>query len=191
MKKSLIIIIFVGMVGWTLFDTIDWNSDSETSAGNKETSNEYNDNAPITEEDIGLDEGDYAPDFSLETLEGDEVSLSDYRGQQVMINFWATWCPPCRAEMPDMQEVYESHDIEILAINLTETETSIGQVETFTEDFGLTFPILLDHEIEVADLYEIQPIPSSFLIDSEGRVQSIAFGALNKDMIIQKFANMD
>lgn len=189
MKKSLIIIILIGMIGWTLFDTIDWNSDTETSAGNKETSDEYN--APIAEEDIGLDEGDYAPDFSLETLEGDVVSLSDYRGQQVMINFWATWCPPCRAEMPDMQEVYESHDIEILAINLTETETSISQVETFTEDFGLTFPILLDHEIEVADLYEIQPIPSSYLIDSEGRVQSIALGALNKDMIIQRFANMD
>jgi thiol-disulfide isomerase/thioredoxin len=197
MKKWLLIIIFAGMVGWTLYETVEWQSTSEpaseTEEGAASDSEDENLEQPsISEEDIGLNEGDYAPDFTLETLAGEEVSLWDFRGQKVMINFWATWCPPCRAEMPDMQEMYEEYDdIKILAVNLTETEPGVDQVEEFTEDFGLTFPILLDYEVEVAGIYDIQPIPTSYMIDSEGKVQSIAFGALNKDMMVQRFDNMD
>ncbi|WP_093052774.1 redoxin domain-containing protein [Salipaludibacillus aurantiacus] len=197
MKKWLLIIIFAGMVGWTLYETVEWNSTSEPASETEEGSvsdaeDENLEQPSISEEDIGLNEGDYAPDFTLETLAGEEVSLWDFRGQKVMVNFWATWCPPCRAEMPDMQEMYEEYDdIKILAVNLTETEPGVDQVEEFTEDFGLTFPILLDHEVEVAGIYDIQPIPTSYMIDSEGKVQSIAFGALNKDMMVQRFDNMD
>ncbi|MCE7793958.1 redoxin domain-containing protein [Salipaludibacillus sp. CUR1] len=197
MKKWLLIIIFAGMVAWTLYETLEWQSTSEPASETEEESasdaeDENQEQSSISEDDIGLNEGDYAPDFTLETLAGEEVSLWDFRGQKVMVNFWATWCPPCRAEMPDMQEMYEEYDdIKILAVNLTETEPGVDQVEEFTEDFGLTFPILLDHEVEVAGIYDIQPIPTSYMIDSEGKVQSIAFGALNKDMMVQRFENMD
>jgi len=194
MKKWIIIIGFVGMIGWTLYDTVDWNITSEDSTETEDgTISENSELSPIPEDEIGLGEGDYAPDFTLETLAGEEVSLSDFRGEKkVMVNFWATWCPPCRAEMPDMQEMYEEHDdIEILAVNLTETESSVEQVDVFADDFGLTFPILLDHDVAIADVYDIQPVPTSYMIDTEGRVQSIALGALNKEMMVQRFENMD
>ncbi|UCZ53558.1 redoxin domain-containing protein [Bacillus shivajii] len=203
MKKWILSIVLFGMIGWTLYESIDWESSSrqgsdEVVPEEAEFEDANNDNEQtekeqivIDEDDIGLDEGNYAPDFTLETLDGETMNLSDFRGQKVMINFWATWCPPCRAEMPDMQEVYENHDIQIIAVNLTETEPSVDQVKDFRDDFGLTFPILLDHDIEVAGLYEIQPIPTSYMIDTEGRVQSIAFGALNKEMMVQRFENID
>src|SRR5699024_3157736 len=122
--------------------------------------------------------------------EGEQVALSDYRGQRVMVNFWATWCPPCRAEMPDMQKFYENKDVAILAINLTETESSRDAVTEFVESYELTFPILMDTNVEVANTYQIQPIPSSFMIDSNGSIQFKAFGAMNYELMVQEFEKM-
>lgn len=75
----------------------------------------------------GIKQGQYAPDVQLETIDGETVRLSDYRGQPVILNFWATWCPPCRAEIPDFQKLYDDEDqnVEILAINMTNTEDSV------------------------------------------------------------------
>src|SRR5690625_5188421 len=106
MKKWIIILVIVGLVGWAVYDF----------AANQEAEEEED---PV----VGLEKGNLAPDFELETIEGETVKLSDYRGEKVMLNFWATWCPPCRAEMPDMQKFHENHDEGvILAVNLTETE---------------------------------------------------------------------
>ncbi|MBU9722604.1 redoxin domain-containing protein [Bacillus alkalicola] len=199
MKRTMIIaVILVGMIGWTLYeslgsndgvlqDQLDENIESETGEGTPEKVE-----SDIPEEDIGITQGMYAPDFELATLDGETAKLSDYRGQKIMLNFWATWCPPCRAEMPDMQRVYEEHDdAMILAVNLTETETGVAQVESFAEDFGLTFPILLDEHVEVAGTFGIQPVPTSFMINTKGRIDSIAIGPMNEDMIIQRFNEMD
>ena len=131
-----------------------------------------------------------APDFELETLDGEKKKLSDLRGERVMVNFWATWCPPCRAEIPDLQKFHENEDITILAVNLTETEQDMDKVEEFVDDFGMTFPILLDTETEVADTYKIQPIPSSFMVDSTGRIQFVALGAMHYDMMVAEFNKM-
>ena len=198
MKKAILAIILIGMISWTLYETMstEESSPSETtdisgntqSGGNNNTAENY---TPPPEEEVGLTQGDYAPDFELALLNGEKAKLSDFRGQKIMLNFWATWCPPCRAEMPDMQEVFEENEIMILAVNLTETEPGINNVESFVEDFGLTFPIMLDEDIEVANLYQIQPIPTSFMIDSEGRIQSIAMGPMNKDMMLQRFSEMN
>jgi peroxiredoxin len=189
-KKWILIAVFAGMIGWTLYDTIDWQPDEEEAGG--ETAEEKGP-PPVPEDEIGLGEGEYAPDFTLETLEGEEVSLSDFRGEKkVMLNFWATWCPPCRAEMPDMQNVYEEYeDVEILAVNLTETEPGTDQVAEFRDDFGLTFPILMDHDVSVAGEYDIQPVPTSYLIDTNGQIENIALGPMNEDMMIQIFEQMD
>ncbi|TVP81955.1 MAG: TlpA family protein disulfide reductase [Alkalicoccus sp.] len=190
MKKWILIAVFAGMIGWTFYGTMDWQADEEEAGG--ETAGE-NGPPPVPEDEIGLGEGEYAPDFTLETLEGEEVSLSDFRGEKkVMLNFWATWCPPCRAEMPDMQNVYEEYeDVEILAVNLTETEPGTDQVAEFRDDFGLTFPILMDHDVSVAGEYDIQPVPTSYLIDTNGQIENIALGPMNEDMIIQIFEQMD
>ncbi len=140
---------------------------------------------------IGITLGQEAPDFELQLLSGETASLSDFRGEKVMINFWASWCGPCRAEMPDMQKVFTNHDVQILAVNLTKTEPSQQAVEDFVDDFSLTFPILLDENIVVADLYQIQPIPTSFFVDTGGIIQSISYGPLNQDMILQRFNEMN
>lgn len=119
----------------------------------------------------GLKIGTEAPDFTLKTLDGQEVNLSDYRGKKVMLNFWATWCAPCEAEMPEMQEYYEKHkdeNIEILAVNID----PLNDVKGFVNKHGLTFPILLDPivtgQMEVNEIYRTVVIPTTYVIDEKG-----------------------
>ena len=139
----------------------------------------------------GLEIGDKAPDFKLNTLEGETLQLSDFRGERVMINFWATWCPPCRQEMPDMQRFYQEHEPVILSVNLTDTEINTNQVEQFMQELELTFPVLLDKEAEVSNLYRIQPIPMTYMIDAEGIIQFKSFGALTYDQMVKQFEQME
>lgn len=183
MKKVIITIILVGMLGWAIFEFV-----SQTNEGSDLANVEIE--APPEDAVVGLNEGDIAPDFQLQTLDGEPAKLSDYRGHNVMVNFWATWCPPCRAEMPDMERFHQDTDIVILAVNITETESNIQDVEDFVDEFNLTFPILLDEQIEVADLYRIQPIPSTFMIDSSGIIQFHAFGPMNYDLMVQQLEKM-
>lgn len=195
MKKGILIVIVVAMFGWAIYDFIQSDEKSVTSVesdkaendeANQETTNEKEDERPV-----GLEVGNLAPDFELQTLTGEQIRLSDLRGQRVMINFWATWCPPCRAEMPDMEEFYQDKDVEILAVDLTATETSVEDVEAFVAEYDLSFPILLDEHTEVASLYRIQPIPTSFMVDSDGVVQYQAYGAINYDIMVQEFEKMN
>lgn len=222
MKKAILIVIVVGMLGWAVYDFVISSDESDSSVTEEDDSEEVNSNTATTSEkeekeedevaddkitaptvgdgesdddveasdEVGLNEGQIAPDFELTTLDGDTVKLSDYKGKRVMLNFWATWCPPCRVEMPDMQKFHEDKDIVILAVNLSETESNTEKVQAFIDERDLTFPVLLDEETEVADQYQIQPIPSSFLIDSDGRIHNKAFGALNYDMMVQEFEKM-
>ncbi|NPA41658.1 MAG: TlpA family protein disulfide reductase [Aquificae bacterium] len=123
----------------------------------------------------GLGKGKPAPDFKLKTLDGKEVSLSDYRGKVVLINFWATWCPPCREEMPLFESVYRKYKdkgFEILAIS---TDASIDPVRKFVREFKLSFPILYDDK-NVVNLYSVQGLPTSFLIDREGKIVKVRLG---------------
>ncbi|WP_368901360.1 peroxiredoxin family protein [Oceanobacillus oncorhynchi] len=205
MKKWIFTMIIVGMIGWALYDFIDSSRQStdefvpveENSSVEEDVKeqleaadNEEGDSAAGENTEVGLEVGNMAPDFELQTLAGETVKLSDYRGKKVMINFWATWCPPCRAEMPDMEAFYQDKDIVILAVNLTETENNLQQVQDFVNEYELTFPILLDEKIEVAEQYMIQPIPTSYMINSNGVVAFKAFGSLNYDFMVQEFEKM-
>jgi peroxiredoxin len=202
MKKWILIVVVIGMLGWAVFDFIDSNRKSADQFENVEEVQEAEDVSLEKEADesgtegtedpvIGLEVGNKAPDFQLDTLTGDTVKLSDFRGSRVMINFWATWCPPCRAEMPDMEEFHQDKDIVILAVNLSDTEKSVEDVEKFTDDFKLTFPILMDTNLDVANLYAIQPIPTTYMVDSNGIISYRAFGAMNYDLMVQEFEKMD
>lgn len=183
MKKWIFLIIIVGMLGWAIFDFLGSNKQAGNADASIEEANE--------DVEIGLELGNRAPDFQLETMDGESIKLSDYRGERVMLNFWASWCPPCRAEMPDMQKFYEDEDVVILAVNLTDTETSLKDVEEFIENNGLTFPVLLDTELEAADLYAIQPIPTTFMIDTNGIISFKVFGPMNYDWMIQEYEKMN
>ena len=130
----------------------------------------------VRELTIGPTTDSVAPDFSLETLDGQTVSLSDLRGQVVLINFWATWCPPCREEMPAIQSVYDRYrdqGFTVLAVNLLETN---AEVTEFTDEMGLTFPILMDRSAEVFFLYRVRGLPTTFFLDQAGVIQSIKIG---------------
>ncbi|MEW5323704.1 TlpA disulfide reductase family protein [Geobacillus thermoleovorans] len=113
--------------------------------------------------------GNQAPDFALRTLDGKEVRLSDLRGKRVIVNMWATWCPPCRAEMPDMQKFYERYKdegVEIVAVNLTQSERQPEYVARFIQEYDIT--VVLDEKGEVSRQYQAHAIPTSYLIDSQG-----------------------
>ncbi|WP_347862058.1 redoxin domain-containing protein [Salimicrobium sp. PL1-032A] len=190
MKKWIVIIVVVGLFGWALYDLLYEPEDTaEEEAGDTVMTAE----GPDGQEDAtSFEKGQEAPEFTLQTLGGEEVSLSDYRGTPVIINFWATWCPPCRAEMPDMEEMYqEEEELEILAVNMTETESTRNEVGQFVGEFGLSFLVLLDENSDVSGMYEVGPVPTSVFVDREGHVQSVILGAMNKDLMEQKLDEME
>lgn len=135
----------------------------------------------------GLALGETAPDFELETLEGETVKLSDYRGKKVILNFWATWCPPCRAEMPHMQKYYEQQaakdNVEVLAVNLTTKDHGMEKITSFVSEYKLSFPILLDSKGAMGSVYQAVTIPTSYILDTEGRVQSKFVGPMDRATI--------
>lgn len=132
---------------------------------------------------VGLPEvGTQAPDFTLTDLEGRPVRLSDLRGKAVLINFWATWCPPCMREMPEMQRLYAARgdEFEILAVNFLEHRP---QVIPWVEEYGLEFPILMDVTGEVSSRYGVWSYPTSVFIDKDGIVRGRFVGELSYQMM--------
>lgn len=130
--------------------------------------------------------GEPAPYFSLSTLDGQKVSLDQFTGRPIIINFWASWCEPCGMEMPFLQAIfskYESTGLMVLGINSSERD-SRGDVEGFLEEHPVTFPILLDGEdVKVSGQYGIHGLPASFFIDEDGILRRIQIGAMLPDDI--------
>jgi len=134
--------------------------------------------------------GEPAPNFALATPAGRTVKLSDFRGKTVVLNFWATWCPPCRAEMPDFQRTWEERgadrgDLVVLAVNLQEAP---GPVEGFVREFGLTFPIAMDRTGEVMQHYGLRGLPGTFFIDRGGVLRSQSLGPVFGDLLLKGIA---
>lgn len=132
-------------------------------------------------------EGFQAPDFVLSTLDGDVITLSELRGKTVLVNFWATWCPPCRSEMPAMEQVYSDYGRDgfvILAVNNTQQDRK-DDVETFVFQQRLTFPVLLDSTGEVSAQYQVNSMPTSFFIDREGIIQEIVIGGPMSEALLR------
>jgi thiol-disulfide isomerase/thioredoxin len=122
--------------------------------------------------------GFLAPGFRLAALDGQEIALDELRGKVVLVNVWATWCPPCRAEMPAMQQVYETYreeGFEILAINATAQDT-LSSLRPFVGEYDLTFPILLDPKGEATRLYRVRSLPTSFFIGRDGIISEVVVG---------------
>jgi len=125
--------------------------------------------------------GALAPDFLLESVDGDETRLSDFRGNPVVLNFWATWCRPCRQEMPLLVDAAADHDasgLVVIGLNLQEGKALI---EPFAEDYGIDFPLLVDRDGEVGDRYRLLGLPTTVFIDSDGTIQSIYAGPLEDE----------
>lgn len=133
---------------------------------------------------VGVDVGDIAPDVELVSPDGSVHHLSDYRGKVVFLNFWATWCGPCRAEMPSMEKMYQElkdDDFVILAVDVKESKE---QVEKFFEEFQLTFLVFLDRNGSVyQEFNKTNGIPQTYIIDKEGVIRDHVPGARNYDNI--------
>jgi peroxiredoxin len=122
-----------------------------------------------------------APAFQLNDIDEQKHRLSDYRGKVVIVNFWATWCPPCRFELPSMErlwKVLKKEDVVMLAINVGEDADTIF---TFTSDYPVTFPLLLDRDSSVTNSYPVLGIPTSFILDPDGRIVYRAVGTREWD----------
>ena len=139
-------------------------------------------NLPPAEE---VNVGNAAPDFQVSDLDGKPVSLSDFQGKPILINFWASWCRPCRTEMPYIQQVYEEWSdkgLVVLAINIGETPS---ETKEFMQDYELSFPVLLDIKRLVAQEYNVWSIPTTFFIDKNGIIQAKIIGAFPSKAAIE------
>ena len=121
-------------------------------------------------------EGQQAPDFALKSSTGENLRLSEYRGDVVMINFWATWCGPCRQEMPLLDELYNRYQrvgFNLLGVNIDDDSRRAMQM---AEELGIDFPVLFDASKEVSRLYEVEAMPVTVLVDREGTVRYVHHG---------------
>ena len=132
--------------------------------------------------------GERAPDFTLVDLDGNPVSLSDFRGKTVFVNFWATWCPPCRAEMPEIEAIYQEYKdkgVVVIGVDILESEDVVRQ---YVQQGGYSWTFVLDTSGEVTGNYKVTAIPTSFFIDREGIIQAVNIGAMTKRAIENKLA---
>lgn len=128
--------------------------------------------------------GSQAPDFTLEDLNGRKVKLSDLRGKPVLLNFWASWCRPCREETPGLVKVSEKYQgkVEFCGVNLTASD-SLEDVKGFVSTYGVKYSILKDRDGSVAGLYMVQAIPTTFLIDDQGKILQKITGGVNEQTL--------
>ncbi|MEE8442952.1 MAG: TlpA disulfide reductase family protein, partial [Dehalococcoidia bacterium] len=134
--------------------------------------------------------GETAPDFELPLLDGGTFKLSDHRGQVVWINFWATWCQPCRAEMPDIEKVWQEEqgsDLVLIAVDFGESKKT---VEGFVQKLGLTFPIGMDSRGKITTNYRVSGFPSHFMVDREGILRDIRVGLMTEANMREKLERL-
>lgn len=169
-KKVIAIVFLCGLMTVAIVQAMEKNAKEE-----KEVESIQVNNLP------GLEVGLKAPDFELKNLSGETVRLSDFKGKRIMLNFWATWCPPCKKEMPDMQKFYEfsNDDVVILAVNIDPKADVAG----FAKKMDVHFPILLDEKDKVSSMYKILTIPTTFFIDEGGIIRHKHLSALTIDMM--------
>ncbi len=171
-KKAALIVGLTGLIVWTVNSNLSFATQNEEVA--------------TVNHKVGISEGQIAPDFTLKTISGEEIKLSAFRGKRVILNFWASWCPPCKAEMPHMQEFYvenrESNAV-LLSVNLTTAEKKSSDVTKFVEEYELTFPVMLDEQGDIGQIYQAYAIPTSYLIDSKGIIRKKIVGPMDKEMM--------
>jgi len=166
-------IIGVVLIAGGLWIGLNRVNTSETSAGLAQ---------PVT--------GSPAPEIQLRTLDGETVSLSSYQGRPVLVNFWATWCGPCRVEMPEFQEAHREFGDDLVILGVNATSQDNGDIEGFVNGMGITFPILLDERGEALDAYQIFAMPTSVFIDRNGIIKEIYTGPINKAYIKSKLSEL-
>ena len=123
--------------------------------------------------------GDPAPEIALRGLDGETVRLSDYAGRPVLVNFWASWCPPCKAEMPRFEQAYAAGSVVVLGVNTLDVDDEI-EARVAARDLGVTFPILFDEQRDAQRAYAVRGLPTSFLVGPDGRIVAVHPGEMSQ-----------
>lgn len=158
--KTLILLVIVVAIGWTVYSAVTKDEQPQLATGKP------------------------APDFIAKDLTGKEYRLSELKGQGIILNFWGTWCGPCREEMPALQEMSEKlkdQGVLVLGVNNGETEVT---VQAFAKQYGLTFPMLLDKRLDIAKAYDVVQLPTTYFIKHDGTLALRVIGPLNVNTIL-------
>lgn len=166
-------------------------TDDEINALLEELDSDSIDLTSTSGEEYGLRSGNTAYDFQLEDMDGNTVQLSDFRGQKVFLNFWASWCPPCRVEMPHLQNFHEENDdVVVLGVNVVSSESNPANASAFIDELELTFPNLYGVE-DVVNLYMVESLPTSYFIGTDGTVYERVVGPVTEDILQARFDLID
>jgi thiol-disulfide isomerase/thioredoxin len=138
---------------------------------------------------VGVAVGESAPPFSLPQWEGATLNLQDYRGRVVILNFWATWCTPCKAEMPLLEDIAQRYGNQVVVIAVNYGDDP-GYMGPFLEKMQLSYPIVLDRDLVVARQYQVVALPTTYILDAEGRIQAKVFGPLTGEWVIEKLQTL-
>lgn len=139
--------------------------------------------AKVNNQGRGLDVGNLAPEFVLKHADGETSNLSDWLGQPVIMNFWASWCAPCKEEMPALIDAYRAHEADGLVVLGVNAQESAEQAKTFVDKFQMPFPVALDSRGEVMQLYMVRGLPTTIFIDREGRIAMRYAGLLTEELL--------
>ena len=183
MKKVFFYLAIIFIFGISVYTVTNYNKNATKETPNNTSTVPNSATSKILSKDKALD-------FKLKDINGKEVSLSDFKGKNVLINFWATWCPPCKAEMPDLEKLYEENknsDLVILAVNLSEDKETI---KSFMDKNNYNFHVLMDSNGDVAIKYDIASIPTSFFINKEGAIVQKKVGEMNLEEMRNYVASM-
>lgn len=130
-----------------------------------------------------------APNFTLETLDGDSFTLSEMRGQPVVLNFWATWCPPCRAEIPYFQAASRKYNGQVAIVGIDDGEPA-DTVAPFVAELGMSYPVALDLHSEISKQYRVNSLPSTFFVDRNGTIRHIQIGIISQAVLEDQIARL-
>ena len=162
------------------------STNSDNTAANETNSNAESTKNTSPEEDSSSENKNIAPNFTVYDLEGNEVNLTDFFGKPIIVNFWASWCGPCKMEMPDFNAAYDNYknEIEFLMVNMTDgSRETLETASSFIKEQGYSFPVYYDTDYNAAITYSATSLPTTYFIDADGKLTAHAKGAIDADTL--------